>query len=54
MQNIDKMVSLGSQIQKIKNTALRFWRTRKLPSGKLARYAKYSTKKRASRSLRVL
>ena len=54
MQYIVKMVSLGSQIQKIKHTALAFCRTIKLSSKKLARYAKYSTRKRASRSLRAL
>jgi hypothetical protein len=54
MQQIDKMVSLGSQIQKIKHTALAFCRTMKLSSGKLASIAKHSIKKRASRLLRAL
>jgi hypothetical protein len=54
MQYIEKMVSRGSQLQKIKLTVFIFSRTIKLSSGKLARHAKHSIKKRSSRSLRAL
>ena len=36
-QNIDQMVSIGSHIQKVKNTALRFCQIMILSSGKPTR-----------------
>ena len=51
--HIDQMVSIGSQIQKVKTTALRFSQTMILSSGKLARLARDSPRKSASRSLRA-
>ena len=42
----DQMVSFGVHVQKIKDTALRFWEIIKLSSRNLARIARYSTRKR--------
>jgi hypothetical protein len=53
-QKIHQMVSIGALIQKAKNTALRFSQTMIISSWRLTRFARDSTRKRPSRSLKEL
>ena len=48
-QNIDQMVSIGSHIQKVNYMALRLYQTMIFSSGKLARNARDSARKRGRR-----